>query len=76
MNPEDARTRLLQDGELVWVHSARRHELAVLHVADEQGRGDVRLRDVIGASPSEIIRVIKPDADNRDWVRGRVKPSV
>jgi hypothetical protein len=28
-------------------------------------RGDVVLRDVAGSSPSEIIRVIKPDMDRR-----------
>ena len=27
--------------------------------------GDVVLRDVVGASPSEIVRVIKPDLDSR-----------
>jgi hypothetical protein len=31
-------------------------------------RGDVVLRDVLGAAPSEIVRVIKPDLDDR---RGR-----
>jgi hypothetical protein len=28
-------------------------------------KGDVVLRDVAGASPSEIVRVVKPDLDNR-----------
>ena len=76
MNPDDARIRLLEDGELVWVHGTRRHELAVLHVSPDQARGDVTLRDVIGASPSEIIRVVKPDMDTRDWMRDRLKPKV
>jgi hypothetical protein len=44
MHPDDARSRLLVDGELAWVY-------------------DVVLRDVAGASPSEIVRVIKPDLD-------------
>ena len=63
MNPDDARTRLLVDGELAWVYGPRRHELATVHVDPGQRRGDVTLRDVAGASPSEIVRVIKPDLD-------------
>jgi hypothetical protein len=27
--------------------------------------GDVMLRDIAGASPSEIVRVVKPDLDTR-----------
>ncbi len=65
MHPLDARERLLMDGELAWVYGPRRHELATVHIADEVLRGDVVLRDVVGASPSEIVRVIKPDLDNR-----------
>ena len=63
MNPDDARTRLLVDGELAWVYGPRRHELATVHVDPDQRKGDVTLRDVAGASPSEIVRVIKPDLD-------------
>jgi anaerobic selenocysteine-containing dehydrogenase len=66
MNPDDARERLLTDGELAWVYGPRRHELAEVHVDPAMKKGDVFLRDVVGASPSEIIRVIKPDLDRRD----------
>jgi len=65
MHPDDARERLLMDGELAWVYGPRRHELAVVRVDDEMRLGDVMLRDVVGASPSEIVRVIKPDLDSR-----------
>ena len=61
--PEDARRRLLGDGGLAWVYGPRRHELATVHVDAGQRKGDVTLRDVAGASPSEIVRVIKPDLD-------------
>jgi anaerobic selenocysteine-containing dehydrogenase len=71
MHPTDATSRLLTDGELAWVHGPRRHELATVRI-DEGGRvGDVVLRDVIGAAPSEIVRVIRPDFDKR----GRRPPS-
>ncbi|MFN2565638.1 MAG: molybdopterin dinucleotide binding domain-containing protein [Gemmatimonadaceae bacterium] len=63
MNPDDARTRLLVDGELAWVYGPRRHELATVYIDPAQRKGDVVLRDVAGASPSEIVRVIKPDLD-------------
>jgi anaerobic selenocysteine-containing dehydrogenase len=66
MHPDDARERLLIDGELAWVHGPRRHELAEVHVDPGMRRGDVFLRDVLGAAPSEIVRVIKPDLDRRD----------
>lgn len=66
INPEDARERLLEDGELAWVYGPRRHELAEVHVDPGMRKGDVFLRDVLGAAPSEIVRVIKPDLDRRD----------
>jgi anaerobic selenocysteine-containing dehydrogenase len=65
MNPEDARSRLLNDGELAWVYGPRRHELATVYIDEALKKGDVVLRDVAGASPSEIVRVIKPDLDQR-----------
>jgi anaerobic selenocysteine-containing dehydrogenase len=64
LNPTDARTRLLTEGELAWVHGPRRHELAAVHIDENVRLGDVVLRDIIGASPSEIVRVVKPDLDS------------
>lgn len=68
MRPEDALIRLVTDGELVRVVSDRRSELAVLQVDDTLPRGGVILRDVAGASPSEIVRVLKPDTDSLRYV--------
>ena len=65
MHPEDARTRLLVNGELAWVYGPRRHELAEVRVDSALTRGDVVLRDVLGAAPSEVVRVVKPDLDDR-----------
>ena len=65
LNPADARNRLLTDGELAWVYGPRRHELATVRIDESLRLGDVVLRDVAGASPSEIVRVVKPDLDNR-----------
>lgn len=65
IHPDDARERLLMDGELAWVYGPRRHELAAVRVDETVPFGDVVLRDVAGASPSELVRVIKPDLDSR-----------
>ena len=65
MHPEDAKSRLLNEGELAWVYGPRRHELATVIIHDRVKAGDVVLRDVLGAAPSEVVRVIKPDLDTR-----------
>ncbi len=65
MHPDDAAYRLLVDGELAWVYGPRRHELATVRIDPEMVKGEVVLRDIVGAAPSEIVRVIKPDLDNR-----------
>ena len=70
MHPENARERLLIDGELAWVYGPRRHELATVHIDPELPPGQVVLRDINGASPSEIVRVIKPDLDTPNRRRG------
>jgi anaerobic selenocysteine-containing dehydrogenase len=64
MAPEDARDRLLLEGELAWVYGPRRQELAAVAYDESIRRGDVVLRDVGGASLSELVRVIKPDLDS------------
>ena len=68
MRSEDALIRLVTDGELVRVVSERRSELAVLVVDDTVQRGGVVLRDVVGASLSEVVRVLKPDNDTLRYV--------
>ena len=64
LNSEDARVRLLAEGELAWVYGPRRQELATVVIDDSMKRGDVGLRDVAGASVSELVRVVKPDLDS------------
>ncbi len=63
MRPDDALIRLVTPGELVRVVTERRQELAVLELDETLPRGGVVLRDVLGASLSEVIRVIKLDTD-------------
>jgi anaerobic selenocysteine-containing dehydrogenase len=64
MHPDDAKSRLLTDGELARVYGPRRHELATVAIDDGVRFGDVVLRDLIAAAPSETVRVIKPDLDS------------
>ncbi|MFL5464399.1 MAG: molybdopterin dinucleotide binding domain-containing protein [Gemmatimonadaceae bacterium] len=63
MHPSEARKRLVEDGELVWVYGPRRHELAVLVVDDKVSPGNVVARDILGIAPAEIVRVVKHDFD-------------
>jgi anaerobic selenocysteine-containing dehydrogenase len=63
LRSDDAALRLLQDGELVWVRGPRRNQLATLTIDDALPRGSVVLRDIAGASPSEVVRVTKVDTD-------------
>jgi anaerobic selenocysteine-containing dehydrogenase len=65
MNAADASARLLNEGELAWVYGPRRHELAPVRVDADIRRGEVILRDINGASPSEVVRVVKPELDTR-----------
>jgi hypothetical protein len=65
LNGREARARLLTDGELVWVYGPRRGELATLRIDESVRDGDVIVRDLLGIAPSEIVRVVKPDLDNR-----------
>lgn len=65
MNPRDAGERLLTDGELAWVYGPRRQELATVQIDENMRLGDVVLRDIVGAAPSETVRVVKPDLDRR-----------
>jgi len=63
LHPSEARKRLVEDGELVWVYTPRRHELAVLVVDDSVSPGTVVARDIAGVAPTETIRVVKHDFD-------------
>ena len=65
MNADEARRRLMMDGELVWVYGPRRHDLATLRVDDSLPRGGVVVRDITGLAPSEVVRVVKVDTDAR-----------
>ena len=69
LNPSDARTRLLVDGELVWVYGPRRQQLAVLEIDDAVSPGNVVARDILGVSPTERVRVVKPDVDAPRFTR-------
>jgi hypothetical protein len=63
LRSDDAVVRLVSDGELVRVLTPRRAELAVVVIDDTLPRGGVVLRDVAGASPSELVRLVRLDTD-------------
>ncbi|HVF39012.1 MAG TPA: hypothetical protein VM939_03860 [Gemmatimonadaceae bacterium] len=63
MRSSEARIRLVQDGELVWITGPRRHELGVLEIDESIPPGHVILRDIAGVTVSEGVTVVKPDYD-------------
>lgn len=69
INQSEARIRLVDDGELVWVAGPRRKELAELVIDDSIPAGRVALRDVAGVSLAEHVIVVKPDLDTPPGAR-------
>ncbi len=66
MRSDEAAERLLNDGELVWVYGPRRQELAPLVLDDSLPRGGVVVRDLVGVTVTEIVRVRKPEFDRAE----------
>lgn len=65
VRPDDAISRLIEDGELVWVYGPRRHELAPVAYDDSLPKGGVVVRDLAGLAVSEIVKLVKMDVDHR-----------
>jgi anaerobic selenocysteine-containing dehydrogenase len=65
LNAEEARFRLIMDGELVWIYGPRRHDLAPVVIDDAVPRGGVVVRDIAGLTVTEIVRLVKPNLDAR-----------
>lgn len=65
INTDEARFRLILDGELVWIYGPRRHELAPVVIDDSVPRGGVIVRDIVGVTVTEIVRLVKPNLDAR-----------
>lgn len=65
IRPDDAITRLIDDGELVWVYGPRRHELAPVEYDDSLPRGGIVVRDLGGLTVTEIVKLVKMDIEHR-----------
>lgn len=65
LNSHEARIRLLEDSELVWIQGPRYKAVAPLEIDDRVPNGGAIVRDIIGVAPSEVITVTKPDYDSR-----------
>jgi anaerobic selenocysteine-containing dehydrogenase len=64
VNPADARVRLMQDGELVWVHAPHGgQQLAALTTDERVEEHTCVLRDIAGVMLSEAVTLSKPDLD-------------
>jgi anaerobic selenocysteine-containing dehydrogenase len=65
ISSEEARKRLIDDGELVWVYGPRRHELAPVVYDETMPKGGIAVRDLAGVAITEIVRLVKMDVDHR-----------
>ena len=65
VRPEDARMRLIEDGELVWVYGPRRHELSPVVYDESLPKGGIVVRDLAGIAVTEIVRLVKMDVEHR-----------
>jgi anaerobic selenocysteine-containing dehydrogenase len=65
MRESEAKVRLLQEGEMVWVFGPRRHDLAELGIDDSVPRGYLVARDVAGIATAEVVSIVKPDLDTK-----------
>jgi hypothetical protein len=63
MNEKEAISRLLLEGELVYVSGPQRQELATLVIDDALPRGEVAVRDLAGILVTDVVRIRKPDFD-------------
>jgi anaerobic selenocysteine-containing dehydrogenase len=63
LNTDEARQRMINDDELVWVYGPRRHDLAPVAIDASVPRGGVIVRDIAGLQPTEIVRLLKLDTD-------------
>lgn len=63
IRPDDARMRLIDDGELVWVYGPRRHELAPVTYDESLPKGGIVVRDLAGVAITEIVKLVKMDVD-------------
>jgi hypothetical protein len=59
VNAAEAQTRLIHEGEVVWLSGPRRQELVPVAIDESVPRGGIVLRDVLGATVSEIVRLEK-----------------
>jgi anaerobic selenocysteine-containing dehydrogenase len=69
MHQSEARIRLVDNGELVWVEGPRRKEIAELVIDNSIPAGRVALRDIAGVALAEHVIVVKPDLDTPPGVR-------
>lgn len=70
----EAHLRGLRDGEIVWVYGPRRHDLAAVRVDDALARGAAIARDIAGLAVSEIVRLVRVNADRDIITEPPAKP--
>jgi anaerobic selenocysteine-containing dehydrogenase len=61
MRPDDAAERLLNEGDVAWIHGPRRNELATIALDATLPKGGIAVRDIAGLAVSEVVRLSRPD---------------
>jgi hypothetical protein len=62
---DEARKRLIEDGSLAWLRGPRRQELAPVRYDETVPKGGVVVRDMLGVSVSEIVRLVRLEPEQR-----------
>ncbi len=63
MNADEARIRMIVDGELVFISGPTRKELAPVTIDDDVPKGGVIVRDILGVMVTDVVKLVKPDMD-------------
>lgn len=71
LNAGEAAMRMISDGELVYLKGPRRQELVTVVVDDGIPRGAVVVRDVLGVTVTEIVRIVKLNLDEPEPRSGK-----
>lgn len=74
MQAWEAHLRGVKDGELAWVYGPRRHDLATIHIDESVARGGVVARDIAGLAVTEIVRIVRVDAERDIITASPAKP--
>lgn len=63
LNAAEARVRMVNAEELVWVYGPRSHNLAAVIIDDAIPRGGIVARDLPGVLTTDVVRLVRINTD-------------